>query len=91
MYSIEFTHQYLKDLKLARKRKFDEQKLNVVIRMLITDEILPSQFKNHKLSGEYKGLSECHISPDWLLVYSKTKTIKLLTLIRLGSHSDLFR
>jgi mRNA interferase YafQ len=91
MYSIEFTHQYLKDLKLARKRRFDEQKLNKVIRILIADEILPPQFKNHKLSGEYKGLNECHISPDWLLVYSKEKTVKLITLIRLGSHSDLFR
>ncbi len=91
MYSLEFTRQYFKDLKLARKRSFDEQKLNKVIQLLISKSKLPPKYKNHKLSGNYEGLFECHISPDWLLIYSKNKTIKLITLIRTGTHSDLFR
>jgi mRNA interferase YafQ len=91
MYSIEFTRQYLRDLKLARKRKFDEQKLNIVIKILISGKNLPQQYKNHTLSGEFAGLYECHITPDWLLIYSKVKSIKLITLIRIGSHADLFK
>lgn len=91
MYSLEFTHQYSKDLKLARKRNLDEQKLNKVIQLLLSKNKLPPKYKNHTLSGEYKGLFECHISPDWLLVYSKNKTIKLITLVRTGTHSDLFK
>ena len=91
MYSIEFTNQYLKDLKLARKRNLNEQRLNLVINTLISGEKLPSQFKDHNLTGPYKGLNECHISPDWLLIYSKHNAIKLITLIRTGTHSDLFK
>ena len=90
MYSIEFTNQYLRDLKLARNRNLDEQVLNDVIKILISGQKLPPKFKNHHLTGPYKGLIECHILPDWLLIYSKNKTIKLITLIRTGTHSDLF-
>jgi mRNA interferase YafQ len=91
VYSIEFTKQYLRDLKLARKRKLDEEKLNMVIKILITGEKLPSLYNDHRLTGTFKGLNECHISPDWLLIYSKNITIKLITLIRTGTHSDLFK
>jgi mRNA interferase YafQ len=91
VYSLEITNQYLRDLKLARKRKLDEQKLNQVIKILISGDIMPLQYKDHNLTGVYTGLNECHISPDWLLIYSKNKTIKLITLIRTGSHSDLFK
>jgi mRNA interferase YafQ len=91
VYTLEFTNQYLRDLKLARKRNLDEQKLNHVIKMLISEVKLTEQYKNHVLTGVYKGLNECHISPDWLLIYSKNKTIKVITLIRTGTHSDLFK
>lgn len=91
MYSLEFTRQYLRDLKLSRKRNLDEGKLNQVIKILISGDKLPEQYKDLSLTGTFKGLNECHISPDWLLVYSKNKTIKLITLIRTGTHSDLFR
>ena len=90
-FTIEFTKQYHRDLKLARKRKLDEEKLNQVIKILISGNKLPTQYKGHVLTGAYKGLNECHISPDWLLIYSKNKTIKLITLIRTGTHSDLFK
>ena len=91
MYSLEFTNQYLKDLKRARKRKFDEGKLNKIIQLLIEGKKLPPRFKNHYLSGNYKDLFECHISPDWLLIYSRNNTLKLIKLIRTGTHSDLFK
>jgi mRNA interferase YafQ len=90
MYKLEFTNQYLKDLKLARKRNLDESKLNAVIQILLTGNDLPEKYKDHKLTGKMKGLNECHITPDWLLIYQKSVTIKLITLIRTGSHSDLF-
>lgn len=90
MFRLEFTHQYLKDIKLARKRNFDESKLNAIILLLLKGEKLPSKNKNHKLSGKYKNLYECHITPDWLLIYSKKESVKLITLIRTGTHSDLF-
>jgi mRNA interferase YafQ len=91
VYSLEITNQYLRDLKLARKRNLDEQKLNQVIIILISGDKLPLQYKDHLLTGDYNGLNECHISPDWLLIYSKNKTIRLITLIRTGTHSDLFK
>jgi mRNA interferase YafQ len=58
--------------------------------MLLTGSDLPEKYKDHKLTGTMKGLNECHITPDWLLIYQKSVIIKLITLIRTGSHSDLF-
>ena len=92
MRQIDITGQYKKDLKLARKRHLPEEELNKVIFMLANDEPLPAKYKDHALYGDFVGTRECHISPDWLLIYSKTEesTIQILTLIRTGSHSDLF-
>ena len=89
-YELEFTHQYLKDLKLARKRGLDENKLNEVILRLIQGKELPPNNRDHFLTGNYKGFRECHISPDWLLIYSRDITVKIVTLVRTGTHSDLF-
>ena len=90
MFELELTHQYLKDLKLARKRGLDESKLNEVILILVSGEELPKKNRDHSLSGDYKGFRECHISPDWLLIYSKDITVRIVTLVRTGTHSDLF-
>jgi mRNA interferase YafQ len=90
VYKIEFTNQYLKDLRLLRKRNFDEAKLNDAIRILISGKKLPVKHRNHHLAGEFLGLFECHIIPDWLLIYSVNKTNKVITLIRTGTHVDLF-
>lgn len=89
---IDITGQYKKDLKLARKRHLPEEELNKVIFMLANDEPLPAKYKDHALHGDFEGTRECHIAPDWLLIYSKTEegVIQVLTLIRTGSHSDLF-
>lgn len=92
MRKIDFTGQYKKDLKLARKRHMPENKLNEVIVKLAMDEELPISNKDHALHGDYEGTRECHIEPDWLLIYSKEdeESLKILTLLRTGSHSDLF-
>lgn len=90
MFELELTRQYLRDLKLARKRGLDESKLNEIILKLISGEELPMKNRDHSLAGNYKGFRECHISPDWLLIYSRDISIKIVTLVRTGTHSDLF-
>lgn len=89
-YRIELTRQYLRDLKLARKRNLDESKLNAVIVKLISGTALPPSCRDHALVGNYSGYRECLITPDWLLIYSISDTLKIITLYRTGSHSDLF-
>ena len=90
MFELELTRQYLKDLKLARKRGLDESKLNEIILKLVLGEELPKKNRDHSLTGNYTGFRECHISPDWLLIYSRDITVKIVTLVRTGTHSDLF-
>ena len=90
MYKIEFTHQYLKDIKLARKRHLDESKLNNIIQLLSQGKPLPRQNKDHALTGQYTGFRECHIQPDWLLIYSTNHSIQIVRLVRTGTHADLF-
>ncbi len=90
MYEIEVTNRFIKDLKMARKRNLDEAKLNDVIEKLAKGEKLPEKNHDHVLVGDYRGCRECHISPDWLLIYSVEEVVKIITLIRTGSHSDLF-
>ncbi len=90
MYSIEFTRQYLKDLRLARKRQLDESKLNEIIFILSQGKTLPRKNKDHVLTGNYSGFRECHIQPDWLLIYSIDNKIQIIRLVRTGSHTDLF-
>lgn len=92
MRRIDFTGQYKKDLKLARKRHLPEDELNKVIFKLANDEELPASNRDHALHGDFEGTRECHILPDWLLVYSKNDegALQILTLLRTGTHSDLF-
>lgn len=89
-YQIEVTRQYLRDLKLARKRNLDEMKLNKVIATLANGEVLPPANNDHVLVGNYTGYRECHITPDWLLIYSRSDVLRIVKLVRTGSHSDLF-
>ena len=89
-YTLEFTHQYLKDLKQARRRQLDESKLNDISLLLMNDKELPAKNKDHALKGNYKGCRECHITPDWLLIYKRDEGRLILALVRNGSHSDLF-
>lgn len=101
MRTIIVSSQYKKDLKLARKRGCNENLLDEIIKKLANDIPLPAENRDHSLIGNYVGFRECHIQPDWLLIYSKetvkTKTeqtrreLKILQLVRTGTHSDLFK
>jgi len=91
MYQLELVNQFKKDLKLAKKRGLDMELLDKVVTLLVTQGKLPVNYKSHILKGNYKGLWECHIQPDWLLVWEQNETIRLVTLYRTGTHSDLFK
>ena len=84
------SNQFKKDLKLAHKRGLDLSKLSNVISTLANGEPLEQKFNDHPLIGDYNGFRECHIAPDWLLVYKIDNGKLLLFLARTGSHSDLF-
>ena len=84
------SNQFKKDLKLVQKRGLDLSKLSNVISTLANGEPLDQKFKDHPLIGDYNGFRECHIAPDWLLVYKIDNGKLLLFLARTGSHSDLF-
>jgi mRNA interferase YafQ len=83
--------QFKKDVKLAGRRGKDLAKLKAVINLLIIGEILPSQYKDHPLRGNFAGGRDCHIEPDWVLVYTLTENNSHVRFERTGTHSDLFR
>lgn len=89
-YEIQRTSQFKKDYKLAVKRGCDIDKLQKVVMILASGETLPDEYSDHPLRGNYSGYRECHIEPDWLLVYKITENVLVLTLYRTGTHSDLF-
>ena len=89
-YEIRFTTQFKKDIKLAKKQGKDIDKLFEVVEHLANGEALEDKYRDHDLSGNYKGCRECHIEPDWLLIYEVDNGILILMLYRVGSHSDLF-
>lgn len=89
-YEIERTPQFKKDYKLAEKQGLDLNKLKEVVTLLANGEPLPPKNKDHQLKGNYKGHRECHIEPDWPLIYKVQDNILILTLLRTGSHSKLF-
>ena len=90
-YEVRFTNQFKKDLKLAKKQNKDLDKLFEVISVLADGGILDAKYRDHDLSGDYKGTRECHIEPDWLLIYEIRDDILVLMLYRLGTHSELFK
>ena len=90
-YEVKFTNQFRKDIKLAKKQNKDLNKLFDVVNILAEGGILEAKYRDHDLSGEYKGTRECHIEPDWLLVYEIQNDILVLILYRLGTHSELFK
>jgi len=90
-YEVKFTNQFKKDLKLARKQGKDTEKLFEVVERLANGEVLEAKYHEHDLTGNYTGCRECHIEPDWLLVYEIMDDIIVLLLYRLGSHSELFK
>lgn len=89
-YDVQFTNQFKKDYKLAKKQNKNLDKLFKVIDTLANGDTLDAKYKDHELTGNYKGTRECHIEPDWLLIYEIHEDVLILLLSRLGSHSNLF-
>ncbi len=90
MLKIVASNQFRKDLKLAARRGLKIEKLRDVVNTLARGEALADKFRDHSLSGEYRGFRECHVEPDWLLVYRVDGEELELFLFRTGSHADLF-
>ena len=89
-YNVRPTSKFQKDLKRIQRRGYDVSLLSEIIKKLANGEILPTNCKDHNLSGNFAGCSECHITPDWLLIYEISENNLILYLTRTGTHSDLF-
>jgi len=89
-YEIKPTNKFQKDLKRIQKRGYDLNLISEIIKKLANGEILPEKNKDHALTGNYSGRRECHITPDWLLIYEYDEEVLYLYLTRTGSYSDLF-
>lgn len=90
MYRIVPTTQFKRDVRQAVKQNKDINELNRVVDMLAAGETLPEKYRDHLLTGNWRNHRECHIAPDWLLIYKIDNNILVLTLARTGSHSELF-
>lgn len=90
MYGIRITSKYAKSYKRMRKRGMDMSLLDDVVDCLRQGKLLAPKYKDHALSGNYKGFRECHIKPDWLLVYAIDKDVLVLVLSDTGTHADIF-
>ena len=89
-YSVVFLNSFKRDLRIIKRRGYDLELLSTVIDTLQAGEKLSAKHKNHNLIGKYKGCRECHITPDWLLIYKITEDKLFLLLSRTGTHSNLF-
>ena len=88
MKTIRRTAQFKRDIKRMQRRRKDIGKLKNILQSLVKGEKLEEKYRDHVLVGQYKGTRECHLDPDWLLIYEATESE--IVLIRTGSHSDLF-
>ena len=89
-YEVRPTAKFRRDYKLAQKRRLNMCLLEQVIVQLANGEELPPRNRDHALTGNMVGFRECHVLPDWLLVYRVEEDVLVLVLSRTGSHSDLF-
>ena len=89
--SIEALPSFERDLKRLEKKKIDKSKLLKVIDDLANNKILAPKYKDHQLKGRLKGLRECHIEDDWLLMYKKDRDKLILVLVRTGTHDGILR
>lgn len=90
MLTIKFHSSFKKDYKRVVKRGYNIKLMENVIKKLAKQEQLPEKNRDHALSGDYVGFRECHITPDWLLIYEIEQNELILLLTRTGTHSDLF-
>ena len=89
MLNIAFTNQYLKDLELMKRRNLPKSELDDVVKLLSEEKPLLPKHNDHPLKGNFIGYRECHIRPNWLLIYKIDKQVLILVLVRTGTHSDL--
>ena len=87
---LETTGQFRKDYKRVKKRGYDMNLLEEVIQTILEEKLLAEKYRDHPLSGNYTGFRECHILPDWLVIYAIKQNKLVLTASRTGTHSDLF-
>lgn len=85
-----YTKEFKKDYKRVTRRGLPEEEIQAVMLMIMEEKVLPAKYKDHILKGEFKGFGECHIRPDWLLIYLKEPKEGVVTFVRTGTHSDLF-
>lgn len=90
MLTIKYERSFKKDYKRVVRREYNIQLMEHVIELLANRSPLPPKYKDHALTGDYTGCRECHITPDWLLVYRINNEELILILTRTGTHSDLF-
>ena len=90
MLEIVASNRFKKDLKQAIKRKYKIELMQEVVDKLAAGESLDEKYRDHPLWGDYVGMRECHITPDWLLIYQVRENEVVLFLSRTGTHSDLF-
>ena len=90
MYRIRFTGEFKRQMKLCQRRGYDMELLRTAIRILSTEGRLPDSYLPHILHGNRKGQWECHIQPDWLLVWKQEKLELTLVMLNTGTHADLF-
>jgi mRNA interferase YafQ len=88
-FNLVLSSQFKKDYKLVKRRGYDLSKLQIVLEYLNNGTKLPEKYKEHPLKNNYKGYLDCHIEPDWLLIYKIEQKEKLVYLARTGTHSDL--
>jgi len=90
MYQLSTTNQFKKDYKICKKRKYDMQLMHTVFSDLEISGSLAPKYKPHKLTGNYRGFWECHIKPDWLLIWLQNENTRQIQFVRTGTHADLF-
>ena len=90
-YEVKFTSQFKKDLKLAKRQNKNLEKLYEVIEQLAERQTLDEKYQDHNLHGKYDNTRECHIEPDWLLIYEIRESVLVLMLNLVGSYTDLFK
>ena len=89
-YTVRRTSKFKKEIKLAKKRGLDIKELYPIVKLLANGETLPEKYEDHALEGNWKGHRECHVRPDWLLIYQIKEDMLVLELTRTGTHADLF-
>lgn len=90
MLTIDFHKSFKRDYRRVLRRGYDIHLLEQVIQMLAEQKKLPPKYRDHELGGDYNGYRECHITPDWLLIYKIKQNELILLVTRTGTHSDLF-